>query len=112
MIKSTQNIVQRKLFIIGVLTLVSLLCFVFFARYTSRPGLKSGTITREEAIAKIKIQPEVVDYLKIVPEAKIEADHEDNNSYSIHVYEIKDGHTATFNWFTVDKTSGEVEKQF
>lgn len=73
---------------------------------------KSAFISKDEAVAKIRSLPEVAEYLKTVPEAIVEVDDEENDSYSIHVYEIKDSHTATFNWFTVDKKTGMEEKMF
>ena len=66
------------------------------------------------AIAKVSALPEVIEYLREVPAGLVTLDHEDRetNSYLIHVYETKDGHTATFNWYTVDKTTGAITKDF
>lgn len=69
-------------------------------------------ISKDEAIAKIRSLPKVVEYFKAVPKAIIEIDSEENDSYSIHVYEIKDNHTATFNWFEVDKKTGSIKEMF
>ena len=68
----------------------------------------------DTAIAKVSALPEVIEYLREVPTGLVTLDHEDRetNSYLIHVYETKDGHTATFNWYTVDKTTGEITKDF
>ncbi|MDO8657386.1 MAG: hypothetical protein Q7K55_01500, partial [Candidatus Levybacteria bacterium] len=68
--------------------------------------------TKEEAILKVKTLPEVIDYLKTVPGGLVLVNGEENNSYMVQVYEIKDGHTATFNWYKVNKTTGEVKKEF
>lgn len=73
---------------------------------------KSAFISKDEAVAKIRSLPEVVEYFKAVPKAIIEIDSEENDSYSIHVYEIKDNHTATFNWFEVDKKTGSIKEMF
>ncbi len=75
---------------------------------------KSAKITSVQALEKVRNLPEVQNYFKAVPNAKVNLDHEDTptNSYVIQVYEIKNGHTATFNWFEVDKSSGEIKKQF
>lgn len=78
-------------------------------RFSKTPN---GTITKEGAIVKVKAISEVADYLRRVPQGRVEAGSEEDNSYLIQVYEIKDGHTATFNWYKVDKTTGEVEKEF
>ena len=66
------------------------------------------------AIAKVSAQPEVSEYLRAVPSGRVVLDHEDRetNSYFINVYEIVDNHTATFNWYTVDKTTGAITKDF
>ena len=66
------------------------------------------------AIAKVSALPEVIEYLRSVPSGRIVIDHEDKetNSYLIHVYEVVDDHTATFNWYEVDKTTGEITKDF
>lgn len=72
----------------------------------------SSKITPQQAVASVKNLPEVQDYLKAVPNGKIEMDSGDENEYNVHVYEIKDGHTATFNWYTVSIESGKVKPQF
>lgn len=70
--------------------------------------------TQNAAITKVSSLPEVRDYLRDVPNGVVTIDHEDKetNSYLIHVYEIKDGHTATFNWYEVNKTTGKVTTNF
>ncbi len=72
----------------------------------------NGILSKEDAVAKIKVLPEVIDYLKRVPNGLVAVNGEEDNSYLIQVYEFKDGHTATFNWYNVNKTTGAVEKQF
>ncbi|MBI2326546.1 hypothetical protein HYU91_04140 [Candidatus Collierbacteria bacterium] len=66
------------------------------------------------AIAKVSTLPEVIEYLREVPAGLVTLDHEDRetNTYVIHVYETKDGHTATFNWYSVNKTTGVITKDF
>jgi len=73
---------------------------------------KSETITKEETILKVKTLPEVIDYLKRVPNGLVLVNGEEDDTYMVQVYEIKDGHTATFNWYNVNKTTGEVKKEF
>lgn len=75
-------------------------------------NFETGAISKEDAVAKVKELPEVVDYLKRVPNGQVLVNGEDNNRYMVQVYEAKDGHTATFNWYNVDKTTGEVKKEF
>lgn len=72
----------------------------------------STKISRELAVEKVKQLPEVQQYLKDVPNGKVEVDNELEGEYNVHVYEIKDGHTATFNWYRVSIKSGEVRAEF
>jgi len=67
-------------------------------------------ISPNEALAKVRELAEVKSYLEQVPNAKVEVDStdEETNTYLVHVYEIKNGHTATFNWYTVDKKTGKI----
>ncbi len=73
---------------------------------------QAGIVSENEAIAKVKTLPEVVDYLKRVPNGLVLVNGEEDNAYMVQVYEFKNGLTATFNWYKVDKTTGAVEKQF
>lgn len=78
-------------------------------KFTDSP---TSQITEDEAITKVKSLPEVVDYLKRVPNGLVSVNGEEDNAYMVQVYEFKNGHTATFNWYNVDKTTGKVEKEF
>lgn len=69
-------------------------------------------ISKEEAVAKVKSISEVVAYLKRVPNGLISVNGEEDDAYLIQVYEVKNGHTATFNWYVVDKATGEAKKEF
>jgi len=73
---------------------------------------QQAVITEEMAVANVKSLPEVVDYLERVPNGQVAVNGEEDTTYLVQVYEIKDGHTATFNWYQVDKTTGEVKKEF
>lgn len=72
----------------------------------------SSKITTEQARMVVQNLPEVQDYLKEVPNGKVEVDNEGEGEYNVHVYEVKNGHTATFNWYRVSIKSGEVSPQF
>lgn len=72
----------------------------------------STKISREQAIENVKKLPKVQQYLKDVPNGKVEVDNELEGEYNIHVYEIKNGHTATFNWYRISIKSGEVRSEF
>ncbi|MDP3973761.1 MAG: hypothetical protein Q8P92_02925 [Candidatus Daviesbacteria bacterium] len=69
-------------------------------------------MTESQAVENVKKLPEVQDYLKRVPNGRVEVDNELEGEYNVHVYEIKDGHTATFNWYRVSIKSGEVRAEF
>lgn len=51
-------------------------------------------------------------YLKRVPNGRVEVDNELEGKYNVHVYETKDGHTATFNWYGVSIKSGGMRSGF
>lgn len=72
----------------------------------------STKISRQLAVENVKKLPEVKQYLQDVPNGKVEVDNEDAGEYNVHVYEVKDGHTATFNWYRVSIKSGEVRSEF
>lgn len=73
---------------------------------------KNQAVSKEEAILKVKALPEVIDYLKRVPNGLVLVNGEDDNAHMVQVYEFKNDQTATFNWYSVDKNTGVVEKQF
>ena len=75
-------------------------------------GVKNEDVSKEEAILKVKALPEVIDYLKRVPNGLVLINGEEDNAYMVQVYEFKNDHTATFNWYKVDKTTGKVKKEF
>lgn len=70
------------------------------------------TINPGQAIQTVKNLPEVKNYLQNTPDSQIRLDHEEGQDYVIQVYETKNGHTATFNWYKINKTTGTVEKEF
>lgn len=89
----------------------------YFALQNSVPEnlpieIASTKISRELAVEKVKNLPEVQQFLKDVPNGRVEVDNELEGEINVHVYEIKDGHTATFNWYKVDKITGAVKEEF
>lgn len=66
----------------------------------------------KNAVSKVKSLPEVIEYLKRIPAGIIAVNGENDTSYMVQVYEIINDHTATFNWYTVSKATGEVTKEF
>lgn len=74
--------------------------------------IASTKISRELAVDNVTKLPEVRDYLERVPNGRVEVDNELEGEYNVHVYELKDGHSATFNWYRVSIKSGEVKSEF
>ena len=71
----------------------------------------STKVSRQQAVEKVKNLQEVKEYLKNVPNGKVEVDNELEGEYNVHVYEVKNGHTATFNWYRVSIKSGEIRSE-
>ncbi|MBI3980986.1 hypothetical protein HY345_03220 [Candidatus Microgenomates bacterium] len=78
---------------------------------TPKPAV-SAKITAEQAVEKVRNLPEVRDYLKNVPNGIVEIDNTMAAEYFVHVYEIKDRHTATFNWYHVNNKTGDIVSDF
>jgi len=82
------------------------------------PGIEKITsYTEEQARELVAMKPEVAKYIRQLASKKkkvhIDVSPEDDQSYSVHVYEIVDdgdgmSHTATFNWYKVDRSTGKV----
>ena len=72
----------------------------------------STRISPQLAVENVKKLPEVQEYLKNVSNGKVEVDNELEGEYNVHVYEVKNGHTATFNWYRVSIKSAEVGSEF
>jgi len=72
-------------------------------------------ISQEAAIAAVRALPEVQAFERTLAEAgaaaHIDAQAEDTQ-WLVQVYEVRDGHTATFNWYRVNKETGEVAPEF
>ena len=104
---SNKKAKKSKLIWLIIIPIIALLIFVAVSI-----GKDSGSLSKKDAIAKVRILPEVSDYLKRVPSGQISVNGEEDNGYMVQVFEVKDGHTATFNWYTVDKTTGEIKNEF
>jgi len=82
----------------------------------SNMGIQSAKFvkfTPDKAIELVKNQKEVIDYMKRVPGAHIAVDHENESSFTIHVFEVNSSNmTASFNWYEVDKQNGTINKTF
>lgn len=107
------KLMKKILLILAIIVIlaIGLILLVIFLK-------KSRQITKltcEQAIDQVLGEPEVLEYQSENPNAKIECDHEENNGWVIHVYEIVSGdaalpsHSATFDWYFVDG-QGQVQK--
>ncbi|MEK7543386.1 MAG: hypothetical protein AAB557_00795 [Patescibacteria group bacterium] len=47
-----------------------------------------------------------------IPRGIVAVSGKEDADYLIQVYELIYGHTATFNWYNVDKATGDVRQQF
>ena len=72
----------------------------------------AAPLTSQEAVEKVKTLAEVKKYLTEVPGGRVDQSGSEGEFYLIQVYETKDGHTATFNWYQVDKTTGAITAEF
>jgi len=74
----------------------------------------STSVSKEQAIEKVRNLPAVKDYLTRVPQGIVEFDHEDAaaNTWVIHVYAMGADASATFNWYDVNKTNGDIKAEF
>jgi len=95
----------------GVMIAVLALLVVFAVKVPYRAQLQNP-LNAVDAVDAVRLLPEVSDYVRRVPGALVEFDHQDEDGFSVHVYEIKDGHSATFNWYTVDPTTGKASAMF
>lgn len=95
----------------GMLKRIILAAIILFA-FAILGFYKNNISPKKDAVAKVKALPEVKDYLKRVSSGLVAINGEVDNSYLIQVYEIKNDHTATFNWYKVDKKTGEIKKEF
>ena len=74
--------------------------------------IASTKISRKQAVENVRNLPEVQEFLKNVPNGRVAVDNELEGEYNVHVYEVKNDHTATFNWYRVSINSGEVKPEF
>lgn len=96
---------------IGVIAVAAVLSWSFI--------YKSGDIMEQEALEKIKALPEVQAFISELEEAGKTASfrvEDRGGAWSVQVYEIVvrggESHTATFNWYDVDKNTGVISGEF
>lgn len=102
---------------IGIVLLVIVAAGVILF-FTNRPEEKNPVqqvaqpLTAQEAIDKVKSRPEVKKYLSEVPGGRVDQNGSEDELYLVQVFEIKDGHTATFNWYRINKNTGAITAEF
>ena len=74
---------------------------------------ENNKMSAEEAVQAVINQENFDDY----PQLIVEHDHDEDDRYVIHVYEIvregtEDAHTATWGWYYVDPYSGDITSMF
>lgn len=74
---------------------------------------ENNKMSSDEAIQAVINQENFDDY----PQLIVEHDHDEDERYVIHVYEIvgegtEDAHTATWGWYYVDPYSGDITSMF
>ena len=94
------------------LILIIIIATAVYLGIQQLPEIISTKVSSNQAIENVKKLPEVQEFLKNVPNGRVEVDNELKGEYNVHVYEIKDGHTATFNWYRVSIKDGKPEAQF
>lgn len=114
---TTKKVIIISALVVLVLAVVIAAVFIAVKKTFKPPELPaaiSSSFGEAEALEKVKSLAEVQEFLKTVPKGIVEVDHEDQatDSYVVHVYEIKDGHTATLNWYNVNRKTGEIKKEF
>lgn len=85
---------------------------LYMLKSLSFDATSKNMISENQAIANVKALPEVIAYLKRVPNGLVAVNGGEENAHMVQVYEVINGHTATFNWYNVNKQSGEVTPQF
>lgn len=93
----------------------------------SSPATKTKprrNLTEKDALRIVTNRPEVKKWKHAVDAAKarkvsaiIEVDREEDGAFVVHVYEMvpdvgDTGHSATFNWYHVNKRTGKVTAEF
>lgn len=89
----------------------------------TQPETKCKSLSDENIIELVKNRPEVQEFFNLdFPERNkphIDIDHSEGNNVTVQVYEtVIDypetgiGHTATFDWYTVDKCNGNIKCMF
>lgn len=103
-------IFQRKNPKLGIMEFVDFSFGIPFYVKMTVATVSENPITQEQAIQQIRDLPEVKKYFLEVPHARVEIDHESPEEWAIHVYEIKEDHTATMGWFVINKKDGTIKK--
>ena len=82
------------------------------------PGVmpQAVTVAKAKTLTKKQARKKLVNYLKnqnlFNSQYQLVFDHKEGNDYVYHYYEDMGTHTATVNWYYVNKKSGKVTAMF
>jgi len=104
--------------LLGSTLVISSLIIFFKFNPIKRPVILTPTpivtnqakISEIDAINLVKKLPDVEKLIKKYPNygISVEGSNTSASSWNVHVYEIVDDHTATYNWYYVDKNTGMI----
>lgn len=112
----------NKLFFLFILIFIGVIVVGLLKK--DAKSLTCNNISQDRAINIVKKLPEVSNYLSTgnrktkdqTSNAVLEVDSETSSLYIVHVYSDEQylndsemGHAATFNWYAVDKCTGEIK---
>lgn len=123
-IQHASRLVRIEVWIVFGILLLGIAIFAFIAvtirkkpqlvpnTYVAPSAPVASTITSEKAIELVRNQQDVIDYLTVAPEGIVDIGGSDDAQWLVHVYEVVNNHTATHNWYEVNKETGEITAMF
>ena len=102
--------VTFKAFLLVFVVLILLVCltFLFFTKNTTKTSSANKEVQISKTREKLLEYPKVKSYLNSTKNGRLDFDQEDRTSYVFHLYEFKNGHISTVDWFYVNKSTGEI----
>lgn len=99
-------------FLLSVVIGVSVVLWNFEYQEEEIANRMRSYYTVDDAEEVVRQRAEVQEYLGKVPDGIVAFDHEASGKFVIHVYEIRDDHMATLNWYDFNLDTGEVTPIF
>jgi len=116
----------NRFLLLSIAIFIAVTVFIWLRKNPSK--IACNAINADQAISIVKQLPEVIDYFSDgdritknqTSKAVVDVDSETSALYTVHVYSNEQypndpdisGHAATFNWYAVDKCSGEIKCSF